>query len=289
MPAKPSQPTPSDAAADDEMTSRQPHDARKQSQLDSVKTAARTLDVFEVFAACKRPLTLTELATRLGSPLSSCHALVRTLQLRGFVYILDERKRVYPTKRLLAMAQQIALNDPVLERIGPILTELQLQTGETVILGKRQGDAVTYLDVLESRHTIRYAASPGEVKPLHSSAIGKAMLGLLPDAELSKLVRKLALPRVTANTIHQTDALIRDIQESRARGFFITRGENVPDVMAISVSHTLGEEGYGVAVAGPIGRLEARTDEVVASLQEAAEALQRLDTALRGGSEYETR
>jgi hypothetical protein len=33
--------------------------------------------------------------------MSSCHALVRTLQFRGFVHILDERKRVYPTKRLL--------------------------------------------------------------------------------------------------------------------------------------------------------------------------------------------
>ena len=73
---------------------------------DPVKTAARTLDVFEVFAAARGPLTLTELAARLGSPLSSCHALVRTLQSRGYVYILDERKRVYPTKRLLLLAQQ---------------------------------------------------------------------------------------------------------------------------------------------------------------------------------------
>lgn len=252
------------------------------SQRDPVKTAARTLDVFEAFAAAKRPLTLTELAGRLDSPLSSCHALIRTLQLRGYVYILDERKRVYPTKRLLMVAQQIAQNDPVLERISPVLTALQRDTEETVILGKRQGNSVTYLEVIESRQTIRYAADPGDVKPLHSSAIGKAMLGVLPDADLAKLIRKLPLPAVTSSTIKDAADLLRDIELSKARGFFVTRGENVPDVMAISICRVVGEEPYGVAVAGPIGRLEALSDAVVAALLEAGDALQRIDAELRG-------
>ena len=255
------------------------------SQPDAVKTAARTLDLFEVFAAAKRPLTLTELAGRLGSPLSSCHALVRTLQQRGYLYVLDERKRVYPTKRLLMVAQHVAQNDPVLERIGPILTALQQQTEETVILGKRQGNAVTYLEVVESRKTIRYAADPGDVKPLHSSAIGKAMLGLLPDAELAKLLRKLALPAVTASTIDEPGKLIRDIEEGRARGFFVTRGENVPDVMAISICRMVGEEPYGLAVAGPINRMEAQSEKVVQSLRQAGDALQDVDAALRGSAD----
>ena len=34
-----------------------------------------------------------------------------------------------------------------------------------------------YLQVLESPHPIRYSARPGDLKQLHSSAIGKAMLG----------------------------------------------------------------------------------------------------------------
>ena len=251
-------------------------------QQDPVKTAARTLDVFEVFASAKGPLTLTELAARLGSPISSCHALVRTLQARGYVYVLDERKRVYPTKRLFTIAQQIMQNDPVLERIGPVLAALQHDTGETVILGKRQGGAVTYLDVLEGSHTIRYAASSGDTKPLHSSAIGKAMLGAMPEAELGRLIKKLPLPAVTGRTITDPDALLLDIETSRARGYFMTRGENVPDVMALSIARSVGDEWYGVAIAGPIGRLEAGQAALVASLLHAGEVLQRIDAELRG-------
>jgi DNA-binding IclR family transcriptional regulator len=252
------------------------------SQQDPIKTAARTLDVFEIFAAVKGPLTLTELAGRLGSPLSSCHALVRTLQLRGYIYILDERKRVYPTKRLLMMAQQIAQNDPMLEQIAPVLLTLQQDTGETIILGKRQGNAVTYLDVLESHQTIRYAANPGDVKPLHSSAIGKALLGLLPDADLARLLKKLSLTAITDNTIVDAHDLARDIALSRTRGYFQTRGENVSDVMAISIGRSVGDEAYGVAVAGPIGRVESHSESNIAALRRADDALARLDAELRG-------
>lgn len=249
---------------------------------DPVKTAARTLDVFEVFAHAKGPLTLTELSARLGSPISSCHALVRTLQARGYVYILDERKRVYPTKRLLAIAQRIALNDPVLERIGPVLETLQHASGETVILGKRQGMSITYLDVLQGRQTIRYAASPGDTKPLHSSAIGKAMLGALPESELDRLVKRLALPAITPNTIATAAALAEDIKAGQARGWFLTRGENVSEVMALAIARNVGDEWYGVAVAGPLERLAANKDAVVAALLNGGGQLRRIDAELRG-------
>ena len=78
---------------------------------DAVKTAARTLDLLEAFAKARGPLSLTEIAQRINTPISSCHSLVRTLQARGYVYVLDSRKRVYPTKRLLAVAGAIALGE----------------------------------------------------------------------------------------------------------------------------------------------------------------------------------
>jgi IclR family transcriptional regulator, acetate operon repressor len=254
------------------------------SAQDPVKTAARTLDLFEAFAKAKNPLSLTELAQRIGSPISSCHALVRTLQQRGYVYILDDRKRVYPTKRLLAMAQAIARHDPVLERVMPILSRLSRSTGETVILGKRQADYVTYLEVIEGNQTIRYAASPGDTKPLHSSAIGKAMLGVIDEAARERLLRKLDLARVTERTITSVDALQQDLATSRARGYFITRGENVPDVMAISIARKVADDPYGIAIAGPIGRIEARFDELVTALGDAAAGLERMDTEFRGAA-----
>lgn len=227
---------------------------------ESVKTAARTLSLFETFAEAQAPLSLTDLAKRIDTPISSCHALVKTLQSLGYVYVLEQKKRVYPTKRLLQVAQAIASHDPLLESVSPILSELRDQLGETVILGKRQGNSVVYLEVIEGTHTVRYAARPGDAKPLHSSAIGKAMLGQVPGKRLASLLDELPLTSVTANTLTDRERLLDDIKTSDQRGYFMTRGENVEDVMALAIARRVHGETLGLAIAGPIERMTRHQD-----------------------------
>lgn len=235
---------------------------------EGVKTADRTLDVFEAFQTLKKPVGLSELAATIRAPMSSCHGLVRTLKERGYLYSVGGRRTFYPTKRLLEIAAVISAHDPVLEQLGPLLATLRDKTGETVILGKRQQDSAVYIDVVEGQHTIRYAALPGKITPLHSSAIGKAILGQMTPAEFAKLVRTLPLPKITENTITDVAALVADIQTGRCKGYFVTRGENVADVMAVASIVRRGPDSLGIAVAGPLDRVTANLDRYVARLKE---------------------
>ncbi len=228
---------------------------------DNVKTAVRTLDFFEVFARVQGPLSLTELANMLGTPTSSTHALVKTLRQRGYVYVLDDRKLIFPTKRILAVAELIAQSDPIIDLFQTEMRKLLAATDETIILGKRQGDYITYLEVMESSRSIRYSAKPGDMKPVHSSAIGKAMLSTLSDPELLTVVRKVGLKKVTESTIVTVDALMEDIRVGRQKNLFITRGENVPDVMAMAACIKLGGEALSVAIAGPMERMSKKEAE----------------------------
>lgn len=231
----------------------------------SVKAAVRTLDVFEAFRASGEPLSLTELAERIDCPVSSCHALVKTLQGRGYVYSLDQRRRIYPTRRLLEIATDIDANDPLLPHLVPLMTGLRDITGETVILGKAQRDEVIYLDVIEGTHTIRYNERPGAAKPLHSSAIGKAMLSQRSRAELLAFVGR-GLEARTANTITDPETLVADLNQGREQGYFVTRGENVADVMAIAIAVKVAGETLGFALAGPIERMRRNWDQNLAEI-----------------------
>lgn len=246
-------------------------------KIDNVKTAGRTLDLFEVFARKRGPLSLSELAHQIGSPVSSTHALVKTLRARGYVYVLDERKLIYPTKRIFAIAELISQNDPVIEIVLPVMNELQRSTNETIILGKRQGNSVVYLEVLESSHSIRYSARPGDAKPLHSSAIGKAMLSLLPDKELVSTLRKVGQKKVTEQTITDADELVENISQGRERNIFLTLGENVADVMAVSTTLTVGGEPVGLAIAGPMERLKDKRQDLADLLTRATQDFRKLD------------
>lgn len=222
----------------------------------AVTAVERVLDIVEAFRSARRPLSLTELAELIGTPKSSCHAIVGTMVARGYLYTLSRPRALYPTRRLHDLSREILQFDPFLERAMPLLERLRDQSQETVIFGKRQADAVVYLQVVPGPHSIRYSASPGELKPLHSSAIGKSILGSLKDAELRKLLDQLPLTAVTDATLVDREALLEDIASSRLRGYYVTRGENVADVWAVAASLLVNGETLSVAIAGPRHRME---------------------------------
>lgn len=239
-----------------------------------VKTVARTLDVFEAFVAARRPLSLSQLARAIRVPVASCFGIARTLERRGYLYTVRARRGFYPTKRLLENARLIVAHDPLADRLAPVLAGLRDGTGETVIFGKRVEDRVVYLDVLEGVHTVRYTARVGDLKLLHSSAIGKALLGALGDAERRSLLAGLELVRVTPATLTSRRALAADLAAGRARGWYVTRGENVADVMAVATPVVMNEEVFAVAVAGPIQRMTPRLERHAGALVAARQKLE---------------
>jgi len=222
-----------------------------------VKSADRTIRILEAYAAGGEPLALSELARRVAIPVSACYGLVRTLESRGYLYELGPRKGYYPTMRWLHNARLIAQRDPIMGRVAPLLEALSAASGETVVLGKRVETMVMYLNVIESQNPIRYSAQVGDLKPLHSSAAGKALLGALPEAERAGLLDSLRLQRITPNTITKREALEKDLAASRARGWYMTRGENVPEVHAIAAPVRLANDAYAIVVAGPAHRMDA--------------------------------
>jgi DNA-binding IclR family transcriptional regulator len=140
-----------------------------------VKSASRTLHVFEAFADAGSVLSLAQLARALDIPRSSCLALLRTLLSCGYLYQVGTNG-YYPTRKLYIMADVIARCDPLVDRVLPVMTSLRDRTKGTIILGKRNEERVIYLVVVESEQTIRYSARPGVFKPLHGSASGKVLL-----------------------------------------------------------------------------------------------------------------
>lgn len=232
----------------------------------------RAFAILETFERECRPLSMKELADTCRIPPSTCHSLVHALLGRGYLYQTGRRKDLYPTRRLYDLGATIIAHDPVLQRMEPIMQDLREATRETVILGKRHGRRVVYLAVLEGPQVIRYSARPGDSKPLHSTCIGKALLSAMKQEDLHKLLADAPLPRVTPATITDIDRLLADIAAGREAGCFVTRGENVPDVTAMAVPVAINNELYGLAVAGPSHRMNAREAEIRAKLAAAYDA-----------------
>lgn len=241
----------------------------------TVTSIDRMIDIFEVFQQSQTPLSLTDIAEAIDIPKSTCHAIVNTLVARGYLYTLSRPRALYPTRRMFDVMTDICAKDPLVERATPVLERLRDATRETIILGKRQGDSVIYLQVVESMHSIRYSAKPGEFKPLHSSSIGKALLGSLKEAELREWLKERKLQAITKATKVESEALAEDVLASRKLGYFVTRGENVSDVWAVAAFINVYNESLAVAVAGPQHRIEANLAEIARLLVASCSFLSR--------------
>jgi|SRR5690625_1245815 len=229
----------------------------------NVKTAERTLHIFEAFATLGKPLTLSELAEHIDVPVSSCFGLLRTLENQGYLYALSRRRGFYPTRRLYKVAHQIARHDVITDAVQTALQELCEYSGETIVLSKQQEDRIIYIDVYDSPNSIRYNTKIGYTRELHCSSAGKAFLGTLTDEELEQTVSLLTLSRYTDQTLISPEALVENVRQYRDdKGWYANDGESVSDLVGIAVTLELEGLDYAVSVAGPMYRLQPRINEI---------------------------
>lgn len=240
-----------------------------------MKSAERVFDLYEHFADVQEPLSLSELARGLSMPVSTCFNLVRTFERRGFLYSADARRGLYPTKRMLQLAQVLAQNDPLGPAVTECLLNLRDQTGETVVMAKRRNDQVVFLDVQESLHPIRYSVRVGEVRPVEANSMGKALLSLLPRKELEALVKGLKFKSLTERTMRSARQYLADIEASQDRGWFLNDGESSVDLIAMAAPLKINSEEFAIALAGPRSRVEPKMDQCVSHLLAACRSIQR--------------
>lgn len=240
-----------------------------------VKSAARTLEVLETLAVTG-PLNLRDLAARLDVPKSSMHALLRTMQWRGWLET-DATGTLYGlgVRSLLAGSAYVD-SDLVVRRASPVLDQLAEQTGETVHLGRLEGTDVVYLAKRESDHPLRLFSSVGRRLPAYSVALGKAMLAEMDEGEARSHLPTVMEP-YAPNTITDEDELIAHLAAVRSRGFAIDDQESSVGLrcFAVALARQVGSRD-AISISVPIARLaDGREHEITGALLRAGASLAR--------------
>lgn len=236
-----------------------------------VRQIDNVLDLFEIFARERSPLTLTDLSESLKIPKSSIFNVIETLVCRGFLYETRPRGGYYPTHRMLELARATMDGDPLTARLHDKLEALATTTGETVVLSVRDQQDVVYVDAVESPAPIRYFAKVGERRAIQTTSSGKAILTSYDAGERARILRGLRYLPAHGKDVEELAAdLAADLEASVRRGWSEDLAESTPDVMGLGVPVLTGGRRYGLAVAGPIYRMLARRDELVAQLRAAA-------------------
>ena len=209
-------------------------------------------------------LGITELAARHQLSPSTAHRIARALVDAGFLE-QDERTERYRLGVGLAELGLLTLRRIGVDHARPLLEELSAATGESVNLGVRRGDSVLVLVRVVSDQPLRFEQPEGSSVPIHTSAMGKALLAFSadPEAEVEGLA---GLQRLTAHTITSKASLRADLQRVRDRGYSLNDEERNIGVRAVGAP-VLSPDGVAdaaIVVQGPTVRLtDRRIAEIV--------------------------
>lgn len=239
--------------------------------MNEVKSAKRVLEILQFFATTLAPASLSQISAALGFPKSSCLALLDTLEAEGYAY--EASGRYYLTRRWLNEAELVAAHDQFAARIRPVLEQLRAQLQETLILAQRSGDRVMYLDVAEADRTVRFAAHVGQTKPLHASASGRALLGLMPLAERTRLIDRLPLEAYTGQTLTDRAALHEVVEQGKQQGWHTNLAEHQADTLSVAAPLVLHGMAFALVVGAPMGRASERMTEIGEALAAASRGL----------------
>ena len=160
---------------------------------------------------------------------------------------------------------------------APSLSRPALRSGSTRASSRRPEPSIEAAS-FDGAYALRLATKIGETVPLYSTAVGKAVLGTLPENEWARFLPPEPFPTVTPHT-HQSLADLRvDVLEARSRGCAgdeeeselsgvcvaaAIRGRDGRPVAAISVTSVAGR--LPVEARAPLGRSVQRWCEQISA------------------------
>ncbi len=198
-----------------------------------VKSADRTLDIFELFAAEPQALTIAEISDRLGLARSSTHGLVHTLAARGYL-VQDGGGRFQLGARLIQLGLNVVDRLELRSAARGTLERLVAATHDTALLVVPDHGDLLFVDkVLSDARDVRTDPRVSSRKPLHCTSLGKALLATLDDISVMKAVQAVGLARATEYSITGEEELLADLADTRARGYSIDEQEALPGVFCV--------------------------------------------------------
>jgi DNA-binding IclR family transcriptional regulator len=138
-----------------------------------------------------------------------------------------------PTMKMWEMGSLLVRDTDLVAVANPRLRRLCDETHESVQLTVFDAGYVVYVDKVDSAQPLKAMTTIGSRVPASATSTGKAMLAWMPPEALDMAFAHVK--RFTPLTLMRRRDIEADLEETRARGFSINRGEFRLGVCGIGV------------------------------------------------------
>ncbi|MGH9523026.1 MAG: IclR family transcriptional regulator [Terriglobales bacterium] len=222
-----------------------------------VQVLDRAFAILNALADARDGLGLSELATLIHVHKSTTHRIVMNLERHRLIERDPASGKYRLGLRLFELGSAAIAQFNVRDSARKYLESLVNETGETVHLCVMDAGEMLYLDKIEPTRTVRLSSRIGLRNPAHCTAVGKAIMAWLTDAEVETIVQRHGLRRFTGKTITTLAELKADLAKIRACGYAIDDEEHEDGVrcIAAAVRDHSGRPAAAMSVSGPSFRI----------------------------------
>jgi IclR family KDG regulon transcriptional repressor len=234
-----------------------------------VRVLHKTLDILETIKSAESGYRLADLARKVELPKATVYRILTTLEGRGYLdRASDGSYRV--AKKLFDRQRTVPIEQVVQRLAQPWMERLVTSCKETVNLGILDAGEVVVINTVESPQAVRMSSKIGNRRFLHSTALGKVLMGGLNDKEVQRLLRLKGTPKLTEQTLVSRLAVMAEVQKVRQQGWALDNQENETDGRCIAAAIVGPDECVvaALSVSAPVFRMDlARTRALVPELR----------------------
>ena len=237
--------------------------AEKKKAYYKISTLEKGLQVIELLAKNKS-LSVTEVAKYLDQNRSASHRFLATLHELGYV-LKDDQSRYRLSLKLFELGNRIDDVDEVRSIARPFMRELSSTHRETVNLGRMEGNDVVTIDTVLGPEVIKFDSRIGERSPVHTLAMGKAILAFRSKEEQKAYAEAARFAKLTPKTIASKTAFKKELEAIAKQGYSMDEEEWCMGLRCVAIPiFNDTEPSYALSVSGPTSRM---TPEKVAAIQ----------------------
>jgi IclR family transcriptional regulator, KDG regulon repressor len=234
----------------------------------TINSVDRGLRILLILGQNAAPLGLNEVSRRLEIDKSTTHRIMSTLCGQGFVEQDPETRKYLLGLRVIEVAALKLRTISLLKVARFPIQNLVSQSRETVHLAVQADGEVMYLDSEQYAGVITVNTTVGGRAPMHSSAVGKALLSGMTPEEVDRVLAIKGLQRYTEKTIVDPRELHQHLQQCRERGYGLDDEETDLGVrcLAAPVFDHRGGAVAAVGISGPTQRMSFERIPILAHL-----------------------
>lgn len=244
----------------------------------TLQSLERGIDLLFLFSVEKPILSLEDISRGLDLPESTAYRLAATLCKKSVLVRSPAGKGYELHASLLRLLAVVRAHIDIGSLALPSLEVLARESGETSQLCLLQGNEVVCAEAVSSSNAIRFMPEKGRGVPLHTSALGRAVLAFLPESFLAKYLRRPGLHAVTPYTVTDPRKFRGILQQIRAQRWAVSFQQNLLGARGVAapIFDHQGKVIASLGISGPHPRFsDKRARSLVPSLQGHARSISK--------------